>query len=343
MAEPWTRCSRLPRKRASARTVRKGQAMAQREAARPDRVALGISIILASVLTMAFADAVVKLVSASMTVWQVFFARSLFAIPILIALLCATGVGLKSRAPARAFVRGALLVLTWLAFYASLPVLSLSVAAVAVYTSPIMIALLSATLIDEPVSKRQWSGVMLGFIGVIAILRPGTDAFSWFTMLPLLAAALYALAMVFTRSKCQEEEPLTLSLALNVSFLVTGLTATVLLDIIGLGSDTKAAFPFLLEDWAPMGVREWSLMAFLGALLAAYSAGVARAYQVAAPSIIATFDYAYLVSAALWGFVFFSEQPDPLTICGMALITIGGLLVAAPSSKKAPIEEAGAA
>ena len=317
--------------------------MVQEEAARPDRTALGISIILASVLTMAFADAVVKLVSANLTVWQVFFARSLFAIPVIIALSHATGTGLKPRAPKWAFVRSVLLVLTWLAFYAALPVLSLSVAAVAVYTSPIMIALLSATLIEEPVSKRQWSGVVLGFVGVIAILRPGTDAFSWFTMLPLLAAALYALAMVLTRSKCREETPLSLSLALNVSFLVTGLTAAVLLGIIGLGSDTKAAFPFLLGGWLAMGVREWGLMAFLGVLLAAYSAGVARAYQIAAPSIIATFDYAYLVAAALWGFVFFSERPGLLTIGGMILITVGGLLAAAPSSKMAPVEEPGTA
>ena len=313
--------------------------MAQGEAERPDRAALGIGIILASVLTMAFADAVVKLISADLTVWQVFFARSLFAIPILIALLHVTGVDLKPRAPNWAFVRSALLVLTWLAFYASLPVLSLSVAAVAVYTNPIMIALLSAALIGEPVSKRRWGGVVLGFVGVIAILRPGTDAFSWFTILPLLAAAFYAVAMVLTRSKCQDEAPLTLSLALNVSFLVTGLTATVLLDIIGLGNDTKAAFPFLLGECAPMGVWEWSLMAFLGALLAAYSAGVARAYQIAAPSIIATFDYAYLVSAALWGFVLFSEQPDLTTIGGIILITLAGLLVAAPSLKEAPMEE----
>ena len=236
-----------------------------------------------------------------------------------------------------------LLVLTWLAFYAALPVLSLSVVAVAVYTNPIIIALLSAVLIGEPVVGRQWGGVLLGFFGVIAILKPGTDAFSWFVLLPLLAAAFYALAMVLTRSKCQEEAPLALALALHSSFFVAGLIATVVLALIGLDNDTKATYPFLLGDWAPMGVREWGLMALLGVLSAAYFVGVARAYQIAAPSIIATFDYAYLVSAAFWGFVFFSEKPDRLTIAGMILITMAGLLVAAPSSKKAPVEETGTA
>jgi drug/metabolite transporter (DMT)-like permease len=278
---------------------------------------------------MAFADALVKLVSADLTLWQVFAARSLVAVPILIALLLATGVSLKPRSWRWAFIRSALLVLTWLAYYAALPVLSLSVAAVAVYTGPIIIALLSAALIGEPVTGRQWGGVLLGFLGVIAILRPGTEAFSWFTLLPLLAAVLYALSMVLTRSKCQGEAPLALALALHGSFLFTGLIATVVLAVMGLGPGTKAAFPFLLGDWAPMGLREWGLLALLGILSAAYFAGVARAYQIAAPSIIATFDYAYLVSAAIWGFVFFAEKPDLLTIGGMILITVAGLLVAA--------------
>ncbi len=308
--------------------------MAQGEEARPDRTAQGIVIILASVLTMAFADAVVKLVSADLTIWQVFAARSLAAIPIIVALCFATGVGLKPRAPAWALVRSAFLVLTWLTFYAALPVLSLSVAAVAMYTAPIMIALLSAALIGEPVAGRQWGGVLLGFLGVIAILKPGTDAFSWFTLLPLLGAGFYALAMVLTRSKCQAEAPLTLGLALHGSFLVAGLISTAALALIGLAADTRAAYPFLLGDWAPMGAREWGLMALIGALSAAYFVGVARAYQIAPPPIIATFDYAYLVSAALWGFVFFAETPDLLTVGGMVLITAAGLLVAAQPSRK---------
>ena len=308
--------------------------MSHPEASRPQQTALGIVIILASVTTMAFADAVVKLVSADITVWQVFVARSLFAIPILAVLLLATGVGLKLRAAKWTLVRSTLLLLTWLALYASLPVLSLSVAAVAVYTNPIMIALLSAAVIGEPVTARQWGGVTIGFLGVISILKPGTDAFSWFTLLPLLGAGFYALAMVLTRSKCQEEAPLTLALSLHCAFLVVGAMAVLILALIGLEPEKAASFPFLLGGWAPMGLTQWGLMALIGGLSAAYFMGVARAYQIAAPPIIATFDYAYLVSAALWGFVFFAETPDLLTVCGMVLITVAGLLVAAPATSR---------
>lgn len=303
------------------------------EGARPDRTAQGIVIILASVLVMAFADAVVKLVSADLTLWQIFVARSLVAIPIMIVLSRAMGIGLKPRAPVWALLRSGLLVLTWLAFYASLPVLSLSVAAVAIYTNPIMTALLAAALIGEPVGRRQWLGVILGFVGVIAILKPGSDAFSWFTLLPLLGAVFYALAMVLTRSKCRDEAPLILVLNLHGSFLVTGLVATAALALIGLDTETKAAFPFLFGDWAPMGQREWGLMALIAALSVAFFIGAARAYQIAPPPIIATFDYGYVVSAAVWGFVFFAETPDVSTIGGMILIAAAGLLVSKPASK----------
>lgn len=307
--------------------------------ARPHKTAQGIIINLASVVTMAFADAMVKLVSADLTVWQVFVARSAVAIPTLIVLAFATGAGLRLRALRWSLLRSALLVLTWLAFYSALPVLNLSVAAVAVYTNPIMTALFSAMLIGEPVSARQWGGVLFGFLGVVAILKPGSDAFSWFTILPLMAAAFYSLAMVLTRSHCRDEPPLALALSLHGSFFVTGLIAAGVLATIGLSSGAKAAYPFLIGDWAPMGAREWGLMALLGVLAAIYFIGVARAYQIAAPSVIATFDYAYLVSAAIWGFVFFAETPDTLTMVGMVLITMAGLLVAAPTAKKAPVEE----
>ncbi|MEM1045241.1 MAG: DMT family transporter [Pseudomonadota bacterium] len=294
----------------------------------PDRIAQGIVIILASVAAMAFADAVVKLVSADLTVWQVFAARSIVAVPCLAMLGWWRGTRFRQALNIWILARSLLLVLTWLAFYASFPVLDLSVAAVAVYTNPIITSLLAALVLAERVSQRQWIGVAVGFAGVTAILRPGTEAFTWAILLPLLAAVLYSIAMVLTRAKCQNDDAINLALGLHGALLTTGLVATAVLTVVEIDTETGAAYPFLLGGWMPMGPKEWGLMAFLGVLSAAFFIGVARAYQIAPPHIIGTFDYAYLVSAALWGFVLFSEQPDTLTLTGMALITVAGLLVA---------------
>lgn len=302
--------------------------MSQTSAKRPDQIAQGIFIILASVTAMAFADAVVKLVSSDLTVWQVFAARSLFAVPCLVALGYSKRAGFKSLLNGWVAARSLLLVLTWLAFYASLPVLDLSLAAVAVYSNPIITALLSAAVLGERVSPRQWMGVAIGFTGVIAILRPGTEAFTWIVLLPLMGAAFYSAAMVLTRAKCRDQGAIGLALSLHGAFIVTGLSATALLMLITPGPEITAISPFLLGGWMPMGPMEWGMMAFLGVLSAAFFLGVARAYQIAPPQIIGTFDYAYLVSAAIWGFVFFAEQPDGLTLTGMALITLAGVLAA---------------
>ena len=171
-----------------------------------------------------------------------------------------------------------------------------------------MIALLSAILIKEPVTKPQWGGVFLGFLGVIAILRPGTDAL----FVVHFATAPGGRLLCARHGSYPQQVPgggaASLALALHGTFVVTGLIATAVLALLGLDAETKAAFPFLLGDWAPMEQREWGLMALLAVLSVAYFFGVARAYQIAAPSIIATFDYAYLVSAALWGFVFFCRE-----------------------------------
>jgi len=306
---------------------------------KPDQVAQGIMIILASVAAMAFADAVVKLLSSNLTVWQVFAARSLFGVPCLVALGYFRKVQFGTILNQWVLLRSALLVLTWLAFYASLPVLKLSVAAVAVYTNPILTALLSALVLGERVSKRQWLGVLVGFAGVAAILRPGTDAFTWMIALPLIGAAFYSSAMVLTRAKCQDGDAVNLALGLHGSFIVTGLFATALLAILSLDPTSVATYPFLLGSWTPMGWSDWGLMAFLGVLSAAFFLGVARAYQIAPPQIIGTFDYAYLVSAAIWGFVFFSERPDGLTLLGMALITVAGLLVAERKTEASTVGE----
>lgn len=294
----------------------------------PDRTAQGIVLIILSVLAMAFADAVVKLMSGDLTVWQVFAIRSAVALPILLLLTGVTGAGLRVRAPGWVILRSLLLVLTWLAFYAALPVLDLSVAAVAVYSNPVITTLMAAMLAGDRVTERQWVGVGLGFLGVIAILRPGTEAFAPATLLPLLAALFYSTAMVLTRVKCQDEPPMALGLAVHAAFLIAGGLAIFALAAIAPGADLISANPFLLRGWAGMTGADWAAMALLGVLSAGYFVGVARAYQIAAAPVIATFDYFYLVSAAIWGFLFFAESPDLFTWLGMALITGAGLLVA---------------
>ena len=301
--------------------------MASISLSRPDNNRLGVALITGSVLLMSLADGLVKFLSSEATLWQIYVIRSLVALPLLAALLVWRGRRLRPRALGWAALRSALLVLLWIAYYAALPVLSLSAAAVALYTAPLFIALFATLLIGEPAGPRRWLAIGLGFAGVLVVLRPGTADFSWFLPLPVLGAASYALAMILTRSKCQDEDPLALAFALNLALMIAGLLASLCLFLLDLSPGQVASYPFLLANWVSLDPRAIAILAVLGLLIALYSAGVAKAYQVATPTAVATFDYSYLVFATLWGFLLFAEVPDAPVLLGMAMIAGAGALV----------------
>lgn len=294
---------------------------------RLEETSLGITLIVTSVFMLAFGDAVVKQSSADFSLWQLFVARGLITVPLLfgVSRIFAPASSLWPKALGWVFVRSMLIVLMWIAYYAALPFMSLSVAATALYTTPLFIALFSAVIIREPVGARMWLGILLGFIGVLVILRPAADDFSAVALLPILAAIFYALAAVITRSKCAEENSLSVAMSLNLCLIMSG--ALGVGGILFAPTAGDLAFAFLQSPWMAMSNRTWAIIVLLGILLVAESIGVAKAYQIAPAAIIGTFDYSYLVFAVLWGFVFFADVPDMLTMLGIGFIFAAGWLV----------------
>lgn len=294
------------------------------EAAR-DRPKLAVIVIVLAVLTLSLGDALIKETSAEMVLWQIFVLRSLLAIPVLLFILRSlfASVSLRPRALGWTVARSLMLVLMWIAYYASLPHLQLSLAAAAYYTAPIFITLFSARFVGEKVGPAGWFATFLGFCGVVIILRPAADDFSFYALLPLMAATLYAGAMILTRTKCRGEHPLILSGALNVAFVAVGLSATLL----GGGPTGTSESPtFLSAAWAPMGRAEIIAIVLLAVAILVGSIGAAVAYQVGPSSVVATFDFAYVAFAVIWGFLFFSEVPDAQSLAGMAMIVTAGVI-----------------
>ncbi|HUF44804.1 MAG TPA: DMT family transporter [Aestuariivirgaceae bacterium] len=291
---------------------------------RADNVPLAVSAIILTVLALSLGDALIKGISGSgFVIWQIFVVRSALAVPVLLMVIqafskCAPILPKRSGWTA---IRSLMLVLMWLAYYFSLPHLQLSVAAAAYYTLPMFITLFSAVLAGERVGRVGWMAVGLGFLGVLLILRPAADAFNAYVLLPLVAAMLYALAMILTRTKCREEHPLTLSLALNFGFILFGGVATLLIGAV----DGFSEEGFLLAPWTPMGPEEWQTMAILSLAILVGSLGAAIAYQNAPSGIVGTFDFGYVGFAVIWGLMFFGEVPDMLSFAGMVMIVTAGV------------------
>lgn len=290
-----------------------------------DNLSLGVATIVGTVFALSLGDALIKSLGGGgeMGVWQLFAMRSLLAFPILLGAAFAIfgGQRLAPRSVGWISIRSALLAFMWVAYYLSLPLLPLAVAAAAYYTLPLFITAFAALFADETVGPTQWAGVVLGFLGIILVLRPGGEAFQWAALLPILSAVLYAAAMILTRTKCLDEHPATLALGLNAAFIlfgITGLMAGWLLQIDGPG--------FLTTSWTAMSPEAWRNIAILAALVLVASVGTAVAYQAAPVSTIGTFDFAYVGFALIWGALFFDERPDMIAIIGIAIIVIAGLL-----------------
>ncbi|RIY01332.1 DMT family transporter [Aureimonas flava] len=288
------------------------------------RVGSAIALILLSVLLLSGADAAVKAVSADFPLWQIYVVRSLFAVPILAALAAFAAPGRMVRIVRPPVVlRSLLLTGMWIAYYAALPHMDLSIAATALYTTPLFIAALSSWQGREAIARRTLAGIVLGFLGVVVILRPAGTDFSPWALLPILGAVLYAGAAVLTRTRCAQESPIVLALSLHACLLAAGLLGW----LVAAAQPPGTANPFLLGWWTPMRGADWGLMVALGCVMVVVALGVAAAYQRAPPAVVGTFDYAYLVFAAAWGFLIFGERLDAVALLGIALIVAAGIFV----------------
>lgn len=290
----------------------------------PDRIRLAVALIVGSMLVLSIMDAFIKDMTNAFSLWQICAARAIFSVPIL-AIIVAMDGGARLRQVLRPWVlaRTVLAVSAWIAYYAAIPLMNLSVAATALYTFPLFIAGFACAVAGEPVGWRRWSGIVIGFAGVIVILRPGGDEFSLWALLPVLAALLYAVAAVITRYRCPNESAFVLGLSLNVGLLVTGIVGSA--GVVLLAPDTVDGF--LFRRWNPMDLNDWAIMAGFGCVMVAITAGTAKAYQSAPSAIVGTFDYGYLAFVSLWGVLFFAERFDAPIAIGILLIVAAGLMV----------------
>ena len=138
---------------------------------------------------------------------------------------------------------------------------------------------------------------------------------------------MYAVANVTTRSKCQHLSATSLALSLNIALFLTGVLASVCVVLWSPSSSLLNEYPYIFGGWSTTGIREWGFIAVLAILVVGIGVGLASAYQSAPPTVIATFDYCYLVFVALWDYLLFSIVPGVSTLSGLSLIILAGFLV----------------
>ncbi len=171
---------------------------------------------------------------------------------------------------------------------------------------PLMVAALSGPVLGEKVGWRRWTAILLGFCGILVMLRPGLSVFSIWSVLPLLAALIFAVYSLLTRFAARKDSA-------QVSFFWTGIVGAVGMTFFG------------LPVWTMMAPVDWAWMLVLCCTSCAGHYCLIRAYALAEASAIQPFAYLQLVFIGLLGIFLFHETLRVNVLIGSAIVIAAGL------------------
>jgi drug/metabolite transporter (DMT)-like permease len=279
--------------------------------ARRDAPFRGIGLVLLASVFLTSADMVSKLLTLEIPPLQVTWLRYGTFTAIMLAIVWRRGglERLRTQRPVLQFLRGVGVLASSVLFVMALKYMPLADATATGFVAPLFVTALSIPILRETIGWRRWSATLVGFVGVLIVVRPGGAGFQIASLLAVASALAWAFAMIMTRMMSRTESPLT---TLTYS------------AIIGLGL-TSLAMPFL---WGPVTPAILLMGLFVGASSTVGHWLIVLAYRHADASLLAPFSYIQLLWATLFGLVVFAVLPDLWTLVGAVIIAGSGLYTA---------------
>lgn len=276
-----------------------------------ERVGKAVAWLMFGVTSGLMLDLFAKELLRSYSLRQFIFLRSLIGMLILLAIAPRFG-GLRSLYTDRKawhLLRTILAIGAMFGFFYGLAEMPLVDAFTLGYTAPLMMTALSAFFLDEPVGWRRWTAVIVGFGGVIVMLRPGSAELSLAAIAVLVAALCYAGQAITARHLAATETTLSLSF-----YVVVGpmLVAGSLIDA---------------DSWQHPDLIGWLLLFGAGLSSVMTWIGLVNGYRAASPALLAPLEYTALVGGAIAGYLIWDEVPDRWVVIGAVIIVATGLVV----------------
>lgn len=294
-----------------------------------NETALGILCLCAGIALFAVQDLILKLLAGAYPLSEAMVLRGLTAMPLLMMIAARSG-GLSTLITARTrqmMLRGLVMFVAYAAYYLALPALPIATAVSLYFTAPLFITVLSYFWLREQVGWRRWGAVVLGFAGVIVIVRPGASLFDWAALLVLVSGLSYGLSMILARRLGQTETAAAMAFWGNLVFLLMALAMAALFGDGRFAQDAHPSLGFLFRPWAWPSALDAALMCGCGVIAALGLTLLTQAYRIADSNAIAPYEYSYLLWGLLWGWIFFDEWPDIIGWIGIMVIFAAGLLV----------------
>ncbi len=208
----------------------------------------------------------------------------------------------------RLAIRSGFEVMGRLFFALSLAYTPLSTTSAILQAAPLVVTLGAALVLKEHVGPRRWTALLLGFVGVLIILRPSGAAFGPEAVFPILGMIGFACRDLATRTSPPEVTAGQLG--------ILGFATIVIAGLVILAFEPGLPAPPTATAWA-------CLMGTAIAGVAGYTA-LTQAMRTGEVSVVAPFRYSRLIVALIFAYAFFGERPDAVTLAGAALIVATG-------------------
>lgn len=180
--------------------------------------------------------------------------------------------------------------------------LPLSVTSAILFLSPVFVCLFARPMLAEVITPRHWTGLTIGFAGVVVILWPFGQPVNWYAVLMIYPAAAMALYQVLTRK-------------------LSGVVAPAVLQLYTGGLGTLALLPVALFVWvSPTTGLAWTLLLAIGAFAWAGHEALTRAHAYAGASTLAPVGYSFVIYLSIAGWIVFGEVPTWNVVLGAFLI-----------------------
>jgi drug/metabolite transporter (DMT)-like permease len=280
-------------------------------------MAIAIAYLLASIVLLDGMGLIIKRMSPLYTAAELSAYRNAFGlIPVLLVLWRSVewqrkGRIFKVRQWRLAMSRGVILTGAQLTFYMSLGLLSFATASTIAYSNALFLVALAVPLLGEKVGKVRWFAVLIGFVGVVLIVRPGSDTFTAHALLPICAALCYALVGVTARMM---DADVPTSLINLYSSGVALIGACLIVPLFG-------GFTPLHQTTDIIWIAAMGCLGGTAVLL------LVTAYRMAEQSDLAPFSYFGIPIAFVMGWVFFGEAPWAELFPGALLIVFAGMII----------------
>ncbi len=289
----------------------------------------GVLSLTVGIAVFSVQDVIIKLLSGTYPVYEAMTIRSLVALPLLLILVALSG-GVATLASGRApllLLRGVIMFVSYTSYYLAFAALPLATCVAIFFATPLFITVLSAAFLHERVDLARWAAVLVGFAGVLTIVRPGSSVFDLAALLPIVAALTYAIAQILARRLGEDQSAAVMTFYGNGVYLVCGLALALVFGSGGPAGEMHKSLAFLTRGWTDPDLKDLLLMAACGVIAAAALTLLTQAYRSARASTVAPFEYTAILLSVAYGWFIWGEWPDLTSWVGIFIVIGSGLYV----------------